>query len=834
MGTTIPVQIDDGWNPYPFLRFHLASVAFFNRTVPDRWIAEAKFAGGLLAKLYAVANRSHVRLFAAPLSVQQLKGLEESVARNLEDRCVLRDGLVADYLLNSDESQVINLLDHGGCFVANTSQDCGRASVCMQVATMPGESSSRPIIFSAISIAMEFDSASSAAVEIEFYPGRSLLLASRSEGSQIHRQVVLRDLRSEIQILDEGLKIDGSQPRGQALVVLARNLSLGMLFWDGVPKASFELNFDLLVDHFTAAITPSKAHKSSVGLRIWNKQLTIAEAWVEGKKAAKGSSNPTGIRLVAQGVSIEAADDKAEIGSEMDVVDVQVPSGTSAGSLSLSVDDTAVVYLLQHEVFPNSKASMVRIRHFCWQKGSTSIRLRNADGTLFVTWRKSCAGRDERDVMQQLRGYLRSTGNCPTQPSSVSQGGKILITWVSTLAGLDFLRGILLRHRFLKRGARFYQRLGLQRTFLTLLAGWIAVKAGRSRLDRNHATGAAIGTLPFISVVVPCHSQGRFLADALNSVLMQTFRNWELVIVDDGSSDNCHDVANAYKARFTGLRIRSYTKPNGGLSSARNFGIERSVGPWICALDADDYLDREYLMKVARIIMSDPGVDMIYANQQFFFESYWKWYTPQYSRNETLYSGQFPVNTVYRREDWNAVGGYTEILPWGNEDHNLWISLTGLRPNFRVHRIPEFLLYYRYKARSMQRDLARFPEVVAMLHTMHPNEYPVEQIARDHLLIVTEMNLATVDNLQQRLLRSRSNVYLLHLWIGMYYEGIGQSFEADNYYDAAEEVVDEAVKWQVLYRRGMLPMDLAQRHCSKALKLKPALHRLETPLRCRT
>ncbi|KAI9034125.1 nucleotide-diphospho-sugar transferase [Hyaloraphidium curvatum] len=338
--------------------------------------------------------------------------------------------------------------------------------------------------------------------------------------------------------------------------------------------------------------------------------------------------------------------------------------------------------------------------------------------------------------------------------------------------------------------------------------------------------------LPFISVIVPCYNQAHFLYEALNSVVGQTFTNWEMIVVDDASTDRCKADADEYRRTFASNRIRTYTKPNGGLSSARNYGIERAIGEWICALDADDYLHPDYLRSVAAVIARDPSLTMIYSNQQFFYESDWKWHTPDFSRKGTLYSGQFPVNTVYRKADWETVGGYTEVLPWGNEDWNMWISLSGIRPDVRVHKIPDFLLYYRYKSKSMQRDMTRYPEVVPMLRTMHPNDYPLEELVDYHKTIITQMSLATYEDLEKRLQKLPGNS-LLHLWIGMYWEGLGVEDQADGHYAAAAASAPAATRWQPLYRRAMVQRGtLGKALCLNVTGTIPWIRRLKREFRC--
>ncbi|CAJ0888396.1 hypothetical protein AMST5_03874 [freshwater sediment metagenome] len=97
--------------------------------------------------------------------------------------------------------------------------------------------------------------------------------------------------------------------------------------------------------------------------------------------------------------------------------------------------------------------------------------------------------------------------------------------------------------------------------------------------DRDHANG-------LVSVVIPCYAQARFLADCIASLRAQTYPFWEAIIINDGSPDNTEEVARSLMA--SDPRIRLLCKPNGGLPSARNAGIEVAKGAYIQFLDADD------------------------------------------------------------------------------------------------------------------------------------------------------------------------------------------------------------------------------------------------------
>jgi glycosyltransferase involved in cell wall biosynthesis len=91
--------------------------------------------------------------------------------------------------------------------------------------------------------------------------------------------------------------------------------------------------------------------------------------------------------------------------------------------------------------------------------------------------------------------------------------------------------------------------------------------------------------MPFFSIILPTYNRAHFLPKAIESVLKQTFTDWELIIVDDGSTDNSREVVNS----FTDQRIRYIYQENQERSAARNNGIERANGEYICFLDSDDY-----------------------------------------------------------------------------------------------------------------------------------------------------------------------------------------------------------------------------------------------------
>lgn len=109
-----------------------------------------------------------------------------------------------------------------------------------------------------------------------------------------------------------------------------------------------------------------------------------------------------------------------------------------------------------------------------------------------------------------------------------------------------------------------------------------------------------------ISVVIPAYNAGAFLAECLDSVLSQDYADWEAIVVDDGSTDSTPSIAASYAARDS--RIRVVSKPNGGLSDARNCGTALATGEWIVFLDSDDCL---YPWSMTSLLAGSEGADVV-------------------------------------------------------------------------------------------------------------------------------------------------------------------------------------------------------------------------------
>lgn len=196
-----------------------------------------------------------------------------------------------------------------------------------------------------------------------------------------------------------------------------------------------------------------------------------------------------------------------------------------------------------------------------------------------------------------------------------------------------------------------------------------------------------------VAVVIPCYNYGRFLGECLDSVLAQTVRPSEILVVDDGSTDNTAEVAEQYAPS-----VRYMYKHNGGLASTRNFGIRHTTSKWVMFPDADDILMHTALQALLSAAAVAPEAVVVFADAYEFGEGRAEKYGFVESKGIKQDAEQQVDVGVYllgkerfwlrlvkgspiphcaaivRREALVAVGGYDEELgTW--DDHDLWLRM---------------------------------------------------------------------------------------------------------------------------------------------------------------
>ncbi len=208
---------------------------------------------------------------------------------------------------------------------------------------------------------------------------------------------------------------------------------------------------------------------------------------------------------------------------------------------------------------------------------------------------------------------------------------------------------------------------------------------------------------PTISVIIPSYNQGKYLRVAVESVLVQSCRSYEIVIVNDGSTDNTEQVAEELIKEYKDAKIKYLAQANSGVAIARNRGIQESKGTYILPLDADDKIHPDFLAAALNLFSKNPQISIAYSDYAFFGDIYQVVRTEEYDLNQFVTNKNlFTSSAVFKKAAWEACGGFQAYMIWGFEGWEFWINC-GKNGHYGM-RIPRVLFFYRAKINASTRN----------------------------------------------------------------------------------------------------------------------------------
>jgi glycosyltransferase involved in cell wall biosynthesis len=209
--------------------------------------------------------------------------------------------------------------------------------------------------------------------------------------------------------------------------------------------------------------------------------------------------------------------------------------------------------------------------------------------------------------------------------------------------------------------------------------------------------GVTAQSTPAISVVVPCFNLGVYLHGAVESVLNQSSQDFEIVVVDDGSTD---EYTRLLLDHFRRPKTRIIQQENCGLPVARNEGIRQSRGRYVCCLDPDDRLHPGFFARAIEILDVNPDIGLVSGHFQMFDEHDQVFHVESCDFPVLLARNPVIEPAVFRRAGWERIGGYcTTFSSSGIEDWDLWISLLEL--GYKPAIVPETIWEYRVRSDQM-------------------------------------------------------------------------------------------------------------------------------------
>lgn len=225
-----------------------------------------------------------------------------------------------------------------------------------------------------------------------------------------------------------------------------------------------------------------------------------------------------------------------------------------------------------------------------------------------------------------------------------------------------------------------------------------------------------------VSVIMPCYNDGMYIEESIQSVMMQTYKEVELILINDGSTDA---LTNQILKKYESKGIILLNTNQIGPAAARNRGIQYATGQYILPLDADDKIEPTYIEKAVYAMEQNEKVGIVYCKAEWFGERRGSWELPPYTLKRMLVDNVIFVTALFRKTDWEQVGGFCTQLQVGMEDYDFWLSLVEL--GREVYQIPEVLFYYRKKKQSrtvqFQQDAGTVTQTYELIYKRHPKLY---------------------------------------------------------------------------------------------------------------
>jgi len=192
---------------------------------------------------------------------------------------------------------------------------------------------------------------------------------------------------------------------------------------------------------------------------------------------------------------------------------------------------------------------------------------------------------------------------------------------------------------------------------------------------------------PRVSVLIPCYNAGRYLGAALDSVLAQTYQDFEIIVIDDGSEDDSAAVVARYP------QVRYFYNAHSGISVTRNLAVAKAESELIAFLDADDLWVPEKLQKQVAYLDSHPDCKLVFALAGNFFDGDPKIMSQRQEQLLNANMDNYLASCCIRRELFDTYGGFREDYAHGEDTHwvtKLWAAGVNMK-----HCIPERLYLRR-------------------------------------------------------------------------------------------------------------------------------------------
>ncbi len=197
---------------------------------------------------------------------------------------------------------------------------------------------------------------------------------------------------------------------------------------------------------------------------------------------------------------------------------------------------------------------------------------------------------------------------------------------------------------------------------------------------------------PIISIIIPCFNNESTITETLESVYQQKLTDYEVIIINDGSTDNSVTIIEQYSKENNLQNLIVYSTQNRGQSAARNLGAKNAMGKYLLFLDADDLIHCDYLKSGVAFLEKNNSINLVYCNAQLFGSVNEIWKLPDFDPVSLLLENSIFISAIIRKQIFEKAGAFDEKLKY-IEDWDLWIRIVHLFGG--IYKFKDCFFFYR-------------------------------------------------------------------------------------------------------------------------------------------
>ena len=223
-----------------------------------------------------------------------------------------------------------------------------------------------------------------------------------------------------------------------------------------------------------------------------------------------------------------------------------------------------------------------------------------------------------------------------------------------------------------------------------------------------------------VSIIIPYYNHGKFIKETLESILSQNFSNLEVIIINDGSTD---EFSLAVLGKINHPKVFIYHTDNKGVCHARNYGVSLAKGNYLLFLDADDKIANEYISEAYSILKANSNIKAVSGKVKLFGEKSGYMNLPKFSLEKLIARNILIISCLIRKEDFEASGGFNPIMKEGFEDWDFWLSF--FENGGDVHHLDKVVFFYRIQNISRNHTIGKqnFKKLRRQIYYNHKSLY---------------------------------------------------------------------------------------------------------------